>query len=168
MSSRFGDELVEGLFRSRYSEMVGLAVLITGSRDVAEDAVQDAFAGVFRKAAEQPFDDPAAAGGYLVRSVVNACRSHLRRTKVARAYVPEQLGYHASAEAEAAGRAEVRRVQLAVAQLPERQRVALACSSYLGISREEIAQLMGISVNSVKTHLRRATQTLASLLEEDS
>src|SRR5207245_10987467 len=71
---RAGD--LSELYRERYAPMVRLGTLLLGSQHLAEEVVQDCFLRL------QPrfdtVDDPA---GYLHRSVVNGCRSLMRRQR---------------------------------------------------------------------------------------
>jgi RNA polymerase sigma factor (sigma-70 family) len=60
-----------------------------------------------------------------------------------------------------------RRVVAALRRLPDRQREALALKFYLDLSEAEIADSMGCSTGSVKTHVHRGLATLTTLLEED-
>ena len=73
----------EELWGERRPGMLRLAYLLTGSRAVAEDVVQDAFVQLHRK--WRAVRTPSA---YLRTSVVNGSRSALRRRRTARGYTP--------------------------------------------------------------------------------
>ena len=68
---------VTALYAEHALGLVRLAVVITGDRQAAEDIVQDAFLGLYRRWDRVP--DMAAPLAYLRVSVVNGCRSALRR-----------------------------------------------------------------------------------------
>ena len=158
---------VEDLFAARYGELVGLAGLIlagAGAAGGAEDVVQDVFAALYRRA--DPLDDPAAAVGYLRRSVVNGARSRLRRREVERRPHLRVATGGPAVEDEVLADDDARAVAAAVAQLPLRQRECIACAYQLGLTHAEAAAALDISVGSVKTHLHRATRRLATLLED--
>ena len=53
----------------------------------------------------------------------------------------------------------------ALRALPHRQRECVALRYYLELSVDEIAEAIGVSVNSVKTHLKRGLRSLAETLE---
>jgi RNA polymerase sigma-70 factor (sigma-E family) len=160
-------ELVEELFETRYGQMVGLATLVLGSSLHAEDVVQDAFGALYRR--EKPLDDPTKAVGYLYRSVINGCRSRGRRRRLEVVHnQPIAEPTTEAAEAVAAERAEMDRMQAALAQLPTRQRECLVCQIYLDMSQSEIAASLGISIGSVKTHLSRGIQQLKERLGDES
>ena len=59
-----------------------------------------------------------------------------------------------------------REVVEALRGLPHRQRECLALRYYLELSIEEIADALGVSANSVKTHLKRGLRGLAAVLED--
>ena len=76
------DAVVDELFRREYVAMVGLAVLLVDNPSTAEEVVQEAFArllGGWRRVR-----DAEALEAYLRKSVVNGCRSRLRRRGVRR------------------------------------------------------------------------------------
>jgi RNA polymerase sigma factor (sigma-70 family) len=158
------ERLVESLFGQIYSELVGLAGLILGERAHAEDVVQDAFAGLYRRA--EPLDDADGAVGYLRRSVVNGARSRLRRREVERRPHLAVVRAAPSVEDRAVADDDARAVAEAVAQLPVRQRECVACHFQLGLTHTETAATLGIAPGSVKSHLHRATRRLAVLLED--
>ena len=154
---------VEALFRERYAEVLGLATLLLGDRHRAEDVVQDTFAALHARA--EPLDEPHRAAGYLARAVVNGCRSQGRRRQVEGRHPPEPPGAARSAEDGAVAADDARAVTAALLLLPDRQRACLVCQHHLGLSHREIAEVLGISAGSVKTHLKRGTARLTHLLE---
>jgi len=74
--------------------------------------------------------------------------------------VPDASSAEIHAEASAA------QVLEALRALPHRQRDAVALRYYLELSVPEIADTLGISSNSIKTHLQRGLRTMAHTLEE--
>src|SRR3954454_50866 len=99
-------ELVEVLFRRHYAELLRLAVVMLGSREAAEDAVQEAFVALHRN--WRSLRDPEAAEAYLRSAVLNRCRSWVRRQVTQRAARPLMLVRHQeSPEDTTVGRAQV-------------------------------------------------------------
>src|SRR3954470_23472734 len=80
------DELVDVLFRRQYLALLRLGVVMLGSREAAEDAVQDAFVALHRH--RSTLRDPEAAQAYLRSVVINRCRSWIRRQVTQRASRP--------------------------------------------------------------------------------
>jgi RNA polymerase sigma-70 factor (sigma-E family) len=162
-------ELVSGLFSAHHRRLVGLAALLVDDRETAEDVVQEAFAGVYRR--WRLLRDPEAALAYLNRAVVNGARDQLRRRRTVRARLAVVSGgveALASAEHSAVERDEFRRLWDAVTRLPLRQRQVLVLRFYLDQSEAEIASTLGISTGSVKTHASRGLTALARSWEGQS
>ena len=158
------DRAVEELFATEYTSLLRLSTLVLGDRASAEDAVQDAFVKLHRS-----FDrirDLDAAPAYLRSIVMNTSRSGLRRLRVASKYAPPVVPDSHSAEDGSMQREEHRRVIDALQTLPRRQRECIAMRYYLGLSEREIAETLGISPGSVKSHTSRGMSALAALLEE--
>lgn len=159
------EDAVAELYHAHWGEMVRLAVLLTGETSGAEDVVQDAFVGLARRWSR--IKDPDRAAGYLRRSVVNGCRSHLRhRAVVDRQLLLARQQFEHQGAADAAAIQEARRdtVLAALATLPRRQREVLALRHYLDLSEAEIATALGVSRGSVKTHASRGAAALRELL----
>ena len=162
-------EVVAELFRAHYRRLVGLAVLLVDDRSTAEDVVQDAFAGLYRRWPH--LRDHHAAVAYLNRAVANGGREHLRRGRFASAGlrrmtpVSEEL---ASAESAAVADDEASRLWQGIRALPRRQRQVLVLRYYLDQSEAEIARTLSISPGSVKQHASRGLAALTARLEMTS
>jgi RNA polymerase sigma-70 factor (sigma-E family) len=142
--------------RSRHSELLRFAHVLTGDPHLAADLVQDALerAGLaWRRIRSQ--DDPE---GYLRRTIVNQylnSRRKLRRERLV-ASVPE-LSY---ADAEPG---DARLWQL-LATLPRQQRTVLVLRFYLDLPESQIAELLGCPLGTVKSSSSRALARLRSEL----
>jgi RNA polymerase sigma factor (sigma-70 family) len=158
-------ELVDILFRRHYAALVRLGVVMLGSREAAEDAVQDAFLALHRH--RSTLRDQGAAEAYLRSAVLNRCRSWVRRQITQRAPRPlvvvREQGE--SPEGLTMARDEVGSVVAAMRTLSTRQREVLACRYVLELSVWETAQLLEISEGSVKTHTHRGLQNLQERIE---
>ena len=158
--------MVSALFRAHYRRLVGLAMLLVDDRPTAEDVVQDAFAGLYRRWPH--LRDHQAALTYLNRAVVNGGRDQLRRGRTATARlrrlspVSEELP---SAESAAVAGDEAARLWQGICGLPYRQRQVLVLRYYLEQSEAEIAETLEVSAGSVKKHASRAIAALARSLE---
>lgn len=75
---------VTELYQASALGMVRLAHVLTGDRSAAEDIVQDAFSGLYRRWAYlwEHLCDPDKALSHVRSAVLNACRSSLRRRRV--------------------------------------------------------------------------------------
>lgn len=159
------DAAIEALYQEHWDTLVRLAVLLTGETAVGEEVVQDAFIALHRRWSKIAEHDRAV--GYLRRSVVNGCRSLLRHRKVVErelARARHVLEHQETAEAAVLREARRETVLAALATLPRRQREVLALRHYLGLSEREIADGLGISRGSVKTHASRGASALREVL----
>lgn len=161
-----GAAAVSTLFYTDYRRLVGLATLLVDDRETAEDVVQEAYAGLYRR--WRQLRNPDAAITYLNRAVVNAGRDHLRHRRRATAgqlaLVPrsEELP---SAEQHAVAHDEADRLWRAISELPHRQRQVLVLRYYLDQNEAEIADILRVSRGSVKKHASRGLAALARCLE---
>jgi RNA polymerase sigma-70 factor (sigma-E family) len=160
-------DAVSGLFFAHHRRLVGLASLLVDDRQTAEDVVQEAFAGLYRR--WRRLRNPDAAVAYLNRAVVNGSRDSLRHrrrfgTAVLRLVPhPEEVE---SAEHDVVEHQEADRLWSAVTALPTRQRQVLVLRYYLDQSEAEIAQTLEISPGSVKKHASRGIAALAHTWED--
>jgi RNA polymerase sigma-70 factor (sigma-E family) len=155
---------VGDLYRAQAVGLIRLAYLMLGDRAAAEDVVQDAFCGLYRH--WDRLADPSGALPYVRTSVLNGCRTALRRR--ARGQVTMYQPPSGSAEAAVLSREEREQVMRAVRRLPDRQREALVLRFYLDLPEPEIARLMGIRPGTVRSATHRALKALGHLLESTS
>ncbi len=71
------------LYQAHALGLIRLAYLMLGERQAAEDVVQEAFAGLYRR--WEKLSAPGKALPYVRLSVLNGCRSQLRRHRALRA-----------------------------------------------------------------------------------
>lgn len=158
-------ELVVKLFQVEGRSLVRLARLFVDDRDAAEDIVQEAFLRLARRAGA--INDIERAPAYLRSIVLNLARDHNRRGLVSlRHYATagREIDIENPVGDELARSDEHRRVIDAVRLLPIRQRDCVTLRYFEESSIEQIATTLGVSVNSVKTHLRRAMARLDGIL----
>jgi RNA polymerase sigma-70 factor (sigma-E family) len=156
---------VTALYRAHALSLTRLAFVMLGDRAAAEDVVQEAFLGLYRRWDE--LRDPARAPGYLRRSVLNGCRT-LLRSRTRRDGRPVAEPAWESAEATALVGEEHRQLLLAIRELPPRQREAVVLRFYLDLSEEQTARSMGIRRGTVKSATSRALAALGQRLQENS
>jgi RNA polymerase sigma-70 factor (sigma-E family) len=153
------------LYQAHALGLIRLAVIMLGDRSAAEDVVQEAFYGLYRRWGA--LSDTANALTYVRSSVLNGCRTVLRRR--ARPLEPATGAPPAeSAESAVLIGEEHRQVLAAIRHLPDRQREALVLRFYLDLGEEDIARSMRISRGTVKSTISRALRALERLLREDS
>jgi RNA polymerase sigma-70 factor (sigma-E family) len=157
------DAAVSELYRLHWAGLVRLAVLVVDDRQAAEDAVQESFAQLYR---HWPLRDNAKALGWLRTTVVNRCRSVLRRRRAARLYTPPHEEPHASAESAALIGEERAQVQRALQALPTRSREVLVLRYYLDLPFADIAQTLGIGESTARSTSSRGMAVLTEKLKE--
>jgi RNA polymerase sigma-70 factor (ECF subfamily) len=179
---RVGDgTALEPLMERFASRVYRVAHGVTGNAADAEEVVQDVFVALFRKAAS--FEGRAALGTWLYRIAVNTA---LNKRRGKRAQLEEPLEMHLPAYT-ADGHREGDRsflladwsqmpdeillsregrdvVQAAVERLPAHYRIVLVLRDVEELSNEEVAEVVGDSVASVKSRLHRARMALREQL----
>ncbi len=158
-------EAFEILYGRYVRPVFGLALRRLGDRGHAEDAVQEAFAAIWRSASTYR-PERGAAGGWLYTVARNAIVDRLRRKgPSADAELPEL----ASTEPGPAQRAEdsdvAWRVHRALEELQPREREVIELAYWSGMSQSEVAQYLHLPLGTVKTRTRSALAHLASVLE---
>ncbi len=166
--ARVGDhdrEAFEVLYGRYVRPVFGLALRRLGDRGHAEEAVQDAFAAVWRSAATYR-PERGAAGAWLYTVARNSIVDRLRRGGPA---TDAELPELASAEAGPAERAEDSdvswRFHRALEELQPREREVIELAYWSGMSQSEVAEYLGLPLGTVKTRTRSGLARLASLLE---
>ncbi|NLF03541.1 MAG: sigma-70 family RNA polymerase sigma factor [Actinomycetales bacterium] len=142
----------------RYPRVLAFAVLLAGSRAVAEDLVQEAFVSTFTAKARFASVDQAEA--YVRRAVatrfLDQARRRTKEADVVRLEAP--LLQHAP---EPVFAPELRE---ALAALPPRERACVVLRHLEGMSTRETAQALGLSEGSVKRYLSDGLAALAARL----
>jgi RNA polymerase sigma-70 factor (ECF subfamily) len=135
-----------------------------GDRSVADDIAQEVFVIVWNKAGT--FKGKSSFATWLYRIVVNQCLQFRRRRQRRPAAVSiDAMDAESPPDALQVGdgREQAERtaaVRQALAELPDRQRIALVLSHYEGRTYSEIAEMMGTSVPSVESLIFRAKDEL--------
>jgi len=158
-------DAVTALYGEHALSLTRLAHIVLGSRAAAEDVVQEAFLGLYRRWDRLASKDRAVS--YLRSSVLNGCRSALRRRRARELDIVHQPSA-ISAESAVLSMQERSEVARALRQLPARQREVLVLGYYLDLSDSEIAGDLEISATTVRSTRHRALESLARVLKERS
>lgn len=157
------DAAVTALYAEHALALTRLARVILGDPAAAEDAVQEAFAGLFRR--WTALRDTGKAPQYLRSAVLNQCRKTLRAGARRLLAGP---GFLDGADAALLIAEERRAVLAALHTLPARQREALVLRYYLELADAEIAASMGIREGSVRSAIHRGLATLERRMREEA
>lgn len=138
---------IEALYVEHRRRLLGVAAAITLDRALAEEIVQDAFAGLQRHA--DRVENPV---GYLHRSIVNLSLKQISRRRVAARHpaIPELP----------ASTAEIDETWNSVLSLPANQRAVIVLRFWQDMTIDTIAETLGWPAGSVKSTLHRALQHL--------
>jgi RNA polymerase sigma-70 factor (ECF subfamily) len=146
----------------------GLSLRILRDRSLAEDAVQEAFLGIWR-GADRFVAERAKASSWILtlvhRRAVDLVRREERRRAEPLEAAPEPAA--GSADEEAWLRLQRERVQAALRRLPDQQREALELAYFGGFTQSELADRLGEPVGTIKSRMFSGLSRLRELLGEE-
>ena len=157
-------QAVTALYQAHALGLIRLAVVMLSDRAAAEDVVQEAFCGLYRR--WNQLSDTDKALSYVRSSVINGCRSALRKRRLPLRLRWEPAGE--SAESAVLISEEHQEVLAAMRRLPVRQREAVVLRFYLDLGEEEIAASMRVTRGTVKSTTSRALAALGRMLGEQT
>ena len=158
----------------RYAHRIySLAMSVLKDEGMAEDAVQEVFANIWRKAASYR-PEMSAPGTWIMsvahHKIVDIYRSRRRTADRTTEPEPETLlripDHAPSVEQQAERNFDARLVRAALLELPEEQSRPLYLSAWHGYSQSEIANMLDVPLGTVKTRMRLGMQKLKAALEE--
>ena len=160
---------LEELFQKYYARLVYFACQLTTDRSGAEDIAQEAFIKYWNLKDEISGDE-AAIKSFLYTSVKNTCLNTIRHLKVVDSYaaqaekseVEEETAIHAIIKAEVLGE-----LHQAISSLPESCQKVSRMGFLEGMKNHEIAQELGVSINTVKTQKKRGLELLRRRLNPE-
>jgi RNA polymerase sigma-70 factor (sigma-E family) len=158
------DAAVAGLYAARYAGLVGLASLLVDNAEDAHDVVQEAFVGLYDR--WERLHDADRAGAYLQVSVVNGCRTTLRRRLLARRHRVDGPGPVPDVAEDVVNRLRADVLAVALHRLPRRERECVVLRYYADLSEAQTAATLNVSVGAAKGYASRGLSKLAALLQE--
>lgn len=167
---RAGDaRALESVFRRLAPALCAFVYRYVRSREAAEDIVQDLFLVLWRQ--RSVLDVRGSLTTYLFTAARNRALNHLKRERIVlreEEHSGEGRGEAAVPPVDASvieGELAMA-VHEAVAQLPERTRLVFMMSRQQGMTYEQIAQTLGLSVKTVETQMGRALRLLRGSLHD--
>jgi DNA-directed RNA polymerase specialized sigma24 family protein len=143
---------IEAIYQTHWVDLVRLGTLLVGSREIAEDVVQDAFIRLHR--AQAMPENPRA---YLRRAVVNGIIDYRRHQSVEWKFAWDRELVD--------NLPEIPFLLPHLQRLPERQRDALVLRYYLDLPLKEVAEFIGCSLSTTKSHVHRGLAALKKEIE---
>ena len=152
---------VEELYAAHAQGAVRLAYLLVGDGEVAQDIAQEAFLRTFGRFAD--LRKPNSFPDYLKTTIVNLTRKHFRRRSWERLYV-ERLRTRPAQSVTPPDVEQREIVTQALLKVPQRQRAALVLHYYEDLSEYQVAALLGVSEQAVRSLVARGRKTLREQL----
>jgi RNA polymerase sigma-70 factor (sigma-E family) len=160
-----GDPGFREYVTTRSHSLLRTAYLLTGNRADAEDLVQSALAKTYQ--AWDRIEDRQALDGYVRRAMVNTHISWWRRRRVDE-YPTDEIPDRPIADH--AGDSDLQdTLRRAIDRLPQRMRAAVVLRYFEDMTEAEVADVLGVSLGTVKSTVSRAVAKLridAELLAE--
>ncbi len=133
----------------------------------ARDAAQEAFFKAYRSL--RTFKPDARFSTWIFAITYHGCCDRLaRRKRFSSEELPDRADPSAGPESQVIAGDEARRLRAAIAALPEKYRTVITLYHLQGRQYDEIAQVLGMPIGTVKTHLFRAKEQLRRLLNEEA
>jgi RNA polymerase sigma-70 factor (sigma-E family) len=155
------DEAVALLWEQHHAGLVRLAVGLTAETGAAEEIVQDAFTALLRR--WWRLRDRTAAYAYLQRAVVNGARSRWRRRQrqgqAVAALAPQPAADDPDIDSQLDLLGALRR-------LSPSKRACLVLRFYADLPQAQVADLLGVSVGTVKSQTAKGLRQLEAVLNE--
>ena len=167
--ARRGDHLAYGELVERYQVAVyNLCYRMLGQGQDAEDAAQEVFLRVFRQLGS--YDPRHRFSTWVLSITSHYCIDQLRRRRLNLVPIDSIIAWARSRQAgpdDLAIEGETRdHLQALLAQLPEKYRLTLVLRYWHDLSYAEIADVVKLPENTVKTRLHRGRQLLAGLIRQ--
>ena len=144
---------LERVYREQGARLWRALLLTSGSREVADDAVAEAFAQALRRG--RAVRDPAA---WVWRVAFRLAAGELKERGRVRAFEDEPMIGLPDPFID---------LWRAMARLPMKQRASIVLADYAGWSHREVARALGSTVSAVGVHVHRARKRLRDLLEDE-
>jgi len=151
----------EELVRRHRARVYRVALRMLGNRTDAEDATQDAFLKAWR--ALPRFRGESSFATWMYRVVVNQCLSSDRGRRPV-VFLPDQVDPAPGPDDHTEGRARLAAFYRALATVTPEQRTVVVLRELEGLSYDEIAAVLDISVAAVKGRLHRARLELTAAM----
>jgi RNA polymerase sigma-70 factor (ECF subfamily) len=172
---RWGETAAFDEVYRRFATLVhGLSYRLSGDAERAEDLSQEVFIRIFRHLGR--FDGRSSLKTWIYRVTVNHCRSKLSRRRWPMQSLAEddaergvqlvdpRRGPEDRTLADDAGRT----VSQALSQVKPQFREAVVLRDLEGLSYEEIAQVLGVRIGTVRSRIARGRDSLRRILEHEA
>lgn len=162
------------LMAQHESRMYAVTLRMCANREDAQDCLQDAMLRIYR--AIGSFKGQSAFSTWIYRITMNTCLDELRRRKSRSASSLDTLlesGWSPAEEDDVPERHAIaseqrRTIDQAISQLPEDMRAAVVLRDIQGFTYDEIADMLGANIGTVKSRISRGRERLRQILRENA
>ncbi|QSB09557.1 sigma-70 family RNA polymerase sigma factor [Lysinibacillus sp. FSL K6-0057] len=169
MDREENDFILEKLMIDYGNELVRLAFSYVKDAEIAKDMVQNTFIKCYKSLDSFRFD--AQIKTWLYRITINECKDYLKSWNYKMVHVKSFINETAksilpSTEKTVLDKYNNEEIKDTIFSLPKVYREVVYLYYYDSLTTDEIANVLDVSVNTVKTRLRRAKQRLESMIKE--
>ena len=169
-AARGDGQAFEQLMSSQENRMYAVALRMCSNREDAQDCVQEAMIRVYKSMST--FKGQSSFSTWVYRITMNSCLDELRRHKSRSAVsldVMVENGYAPTDEDDTPERHSIRNeqrrvIEKAIVSLPEDMRAAIVLRDLQGCSYEQIAEILGANVGTIKSRISRGREKLRGVL----
>ncbi|MFV0501697.1 MAG: RNA polymerase sigma factor [Bacteroidales bacterium] len=165
--SKGNHKAFEDFFEQYKLKVMNLCYGMLHNRDDAEDLVQDIFVELYTSSGK--FKGNSKLSTWLYRIAVNKTINHIRKNKIKNLFLNIDDKSNVFVEEERVDltieeREKIAELHKFIDKLPSKQKIALTLFVYDELPQKEIAEIMGVSVNSVEVLVFRAKQSIKKLM----
>ena len=154
------DDEFRAFYFAESARLKGIALLMVADRGRAEELTQEALLRAYKAWPRIRRQDP---GPYVRTALMNLCRNDYRRRLLERSHPADAIRDTESPDSKIE---EAMRLADALKALPPIRKAAIVLRYYEDLPETEIARILDRPLNTVKSDIRRALQTVRPLLQE--
>ena len=163
-------EAYGSLIQDHQVSVFNVCFRILGNRQEAEDLTQEAFIRAYQQI--KKYDPERPFRPWIRTLAANHCYNHLKKRRLQKVELEDEKtqkidGLSREPEISLEISQENRKLYQALWRLPDNQRIALELRHFQGMSYKEMAKVLNLPINTVRSHLYRGRQNLTKILEEE-
>ena len=156
------EQAFEQLFRDYYPRLCAFALSLLHDREEAEEIVQTLFCRLWEQ--RDSIDITNSVQAYLFRAVRNASLNQIKKTQIREAYKVmnlDNINSYPEFQPDRITQSELsKRLEKAIAGLPEQCRLIFKMSRFEALKYREIAEQLGLSIKTVENQMGKALKIL--------
>jgi RNA polymerase sigma-70 factor (ECF subfamily) len=158
------------IYHNHYERVKKFIFALVKDEWVADDLIQETFIKVQQNLSQ--LREESKISSWIFRIAYNLCQDHFRKLSqtaknnqipIGKSEILKEPLFHKEFEQHQMGACVQEKIRL----LPESYRTVLILFDLMELSHQEIAEIIGISVENVKVRLHRARKRLKTILEEE-